>query len=44
MNHHAVVEEQEDGTTFRVWTHARGVVTDLDIELARRISEIIENG
>jgi pterin-4a-carbinolamine dehydratase/uncharacterized protein (DUF2267 family) len=44
MNHHAVVEEQADGTTFRVWTHARGVVTDLDIELARRISEIIENG
>jgi 4a-hydroxytetrahydrobiopterin dehydratase len=44
MNHHAVVEEQEDGTTFRVWTHARGVVTDLDVELARRISEIIENG
>jgi uncharacterized protein (DUF2267 family)/pterin-4a-carbinolamine dehydratase len=44
MNHHAVVEEQEDGTAFRVWTHARGVVTDLDIELARRISEIIDNG
>jgi uncharacterized protein (DUF2267 family)/pterin-4a-carbinolamine dehydratase len=44
MNHHAVVEEQPDGTTFRVWTHARGVVTDLDVELARRISEIIENG
>jgi uncharacterized protein (DUF2267 family)/pterin-4a-carbinolamine dehydratase len=44
MNHHAVVEEQADGTTFRVWTHARGVVTDLDVELARRISEIIENG
>jgi pterin-4a-carbinolamine dehydratase len=44
MNHHAVVEERADGTTFRVWTHARGVVTDLDIELARRISEIIENG
>jgi uncharacterized protein (DUF2267 family)/pterin-4a-carbinolamine dehydratase len=44
MNHHAVVEEQADGTTFRVWTHARGVVTDLDIELARRISEIIDNG
>jgi uncharacterized protein (DUF2267 family)/pterin-4a-carbinolamine dehydratase len=44
MNHHAVVEEQPDGTRFRVWTHARGVVTDLDIDLARRISEIIENG
>jgi uncharacterized protein (DUF2267 family)/pterin-4a-carbinolamine dehydratase len=44
MNHHAVVEEQPDGTRFRVWTHSRGVVTDLDVELARRISEIIENG
>jgi uncharacterized protein (DUF2267 family)/pterin-4a-carbinolamine dehydratase len=44
INHHAVVEEREDGTAFRVWTHARGVVTDLDVELARRISEIIDNG
>jgi uncharacterized protein (DUF2267 family)/pterin-4a-carbinolamine dehydratase len=44
MNHHAVVEERADGTAFRVWTHARGVVTDLDVELARRISEIIDNG
>jgi pterin-4a-carbinolamine dehydratase/uncharacterized protein (DUF2267 family) len=42
MNHHAVVEQRPDGTTFRVWTHARGVVTDLDVELARRISEVIE--
>jgi pterin-4a-carbinolamine dehydratase/uncharacterized protein (DUF2267 family) len=42
MNHHAVVEERPDGTVFRVWTHARGVVTDLDIELARRINEVIE--
>jgi uncharacterized protein (DUF2267 family)/pterin-4a-carbinolamine dehydratase len=42
MNHHAVVEERADGTVFRVWTHARGVVTDLDVELARRISEVIE--
>ena len=37
-----MVEEQEDGTVFRVWTHARGVVTDLDTELARRISAIID--
>jgi uncharacterized protein (DUF2267 family)/pterin-4a-carbinolamine dehydratase len=42
LNHHAVVEERPDGTTFRVWTHARGTVTDLDIELARRISEVID--
>jgi pterin-4a-carbinolamine dehydratase/uncharacterized protein (DUF2267 family) len=44
MNHHSVVEEGPDGTTFVLWTHHRGVVTDLDVELARRISEIIENG
>jgi pterin-4a-carbinolamine dehydratase/uncharacterized protein (DUF2267 family) len=43
MNHHAVTEEQTDATVFRVWTHARGVVTDLDVELARRISAIIED-
>jgi uncharacterized protein (DUF2267 family)/pterin-4a-carbinolamine dehydratase len=42
LNHHAVVEERADGTVFRVWTHARGLVTDLDVELARRISEVIE--
>lgn len=44
MNHHAVVVKQVDGTTFRVWTHARGTVTDLDVEPARRISEVIDNG
>ena len=42
MNHHAVVDERPDGTVFRVWTHARGVVTDLDVELARRITDIVE--
>jgi len=42
MNHHAMFEERADGTVIRVWTHARGVVTDLDIELARQISEVIE--
>ena len=42
MSHHAVIEERPDGTAFLLWTHARGVVTDLDVELARRISEIVE--
>jgi pterin-4a-carbinolamine dehydratase len=42
MNHHAVIAERPDGTTYRVWTHARGVVTHLDVELGRRISEIVE--
>jgi hypothetical protein len=31
MNHHAVVAERPDGRVFRVWTHARGVVTDMDV-------------
>ena len=44
MHHHAVVEERPDGTVFRLWTHARGIVTDLDVELARRITAIIEEG
>jgi 4a-hydroxytetrahydrobiopterin dehydratase len=44
MNHRAVVEERPDGTVFRVWTHARGLVTDVDIELAHRISRILDGG
>jgi pterin-4a-carbinolamine dehydratase/uncharacterized protein (DUF2267 family) len=43
MNHHAVVEEDPDGTTYLLWTHSRGGVTELDIELAARISDIIDN-
>lgn len=43
MDHHAVVEEDQDGTTYLLWTHARGGVTELDIELAARISDIVDN-
>jgi pterin-4a-carbinolamine dehydratase/uncharacterized protein (DUF2267 family) len=43
MNHHAVVEEDPDGTTYLLWTHSRGGVTELDIELAARISDIVDN-
>jgi 4a-hydroxytetrahydrobiopterin dehydratase len=43
MNHHAVVEEDLDGTTYLLWTHSRGGVTELDIELAARISDIVDN-
>jgi pterin-4a-carbinolamine dehydratase len=35
--------EREEGSAIRVWTHARGVVTDLDVELAWRINEIIDS-
>jgi pterin-4a-carbinolamine dehydratase/uncharacterized protein (DUF2267 family) len=43
MNHHAVVEEDLDGTTYLLWTHSRGGVTELDIELAARISDIVDD-
>jgi 4a-hydroxytetrahydrobiopterin dehydratase len=43
MDHHAVVEEDLDGTTYLLWTHSRGGVTELDIELAARISDIIDD-
>jgi 4a-hydroxytetrahydrobiopterin dehydratase len=43
MNHHAVVEEDLDGTTYLLWTHSSGGVTELDIELAARISDIVDN-
>ena len=43
IDHHAVVEEDQDGTTYLLWTHARGGVTELDIELAARISDIVDN-
>jgi pterin-4a-carbinolamine dehydratase len=28
--------------TFKIWTHTAGGVTDLDIELARRIEAVLE--
>lgn len=41
MDHHPVVERGPGTTTFTVWTHSAGGVTDLDIELARRITGIL---
>jgi len=43
MDHHARRTDGPDGVTFEVWTHARGVVTELDVRLAERISAIVEN-
>jgi uncharacterized protein (DUF2267 family)/pterin-4a-carbinolamine dehydratase len=42
MQHHAVIEQDGSDTTFRVWTHSVGLVTELDVRLAARISEAIE--
>jgi 4a-hydroxytetrahydrobiopterin dehydratase len=43
LDHHALVEEDPDGTTYLLWTAPRGVVTELDIELAARISDIVDD-
>jgi pterin-4a-carbinolamine dehydratase/uncharacterized protein (DUF2267 family) len=42
LQHRAAVERSGPDTTFRVWTHSTGVVTDLDVELAERITDAIE--
>jgi pterin-4a-carbinolamine dehydratase len=44
MNHHAKLDESPDGLTFTLWTHSRDVVTELDVQLAERISAILERG
>jgi pterin-4a-carbinolamine dehydratase len=41
MTHHAHVEQLRDEITFEVWTHSLDRVTDMDVELARRIDAAI---
>ena len=41
LDHHAVVHEGPGGTTFAVWTHSRGCVTERDVELALRINALL---
>jgi pterin-4a-carbinolamine dehydratase len=41
MTHHARVEQLRDAVTFEVWTHSLDRVTDMDVELARRIDAAI---
>jgi pterin-4a-carbinolamine dehydratase len=41
MTHHARVQQQQDAITFEVWTHSLDRVTDMDIELARRIDAAV---
>ena len=41
LNHHARISRDDSGLTFTVWTHSLGGVTDLDLDLARRIDEAI---
>jgi pterin-4a-carbinolamine dehydratase len=42
MTHHARVEEQPGAVTFELWTRSIDRVTDLDVELARRINEAVD--
>jgi 4a-hydroxytetrahydrobiopterin dehydratase len=42
IDHHPLVEQHGDALTFILWTHSAGGVTDKDIELARRIDEIVQ--
>jgi pterin-4a-carbinolamine dehydratase len=41
LTHHARVEQLRDSITFEVWTHSLDRVTDMDIELARRIDAAV---
>lgn len=41
LDHHARIENGADGLTFTVWTHSLDRVTELDLNLARRIDEAI---
>ena len=46
LNHHAQIESKPvDGDavvlTLKIWTHSVGGVTELDVELARRIEEAV---
>ena len=42
LDHHTVVDLDTGRVTFVVWTHARDCVTVADLELARRIDEVVE--
>jgi pterin-4a-carbinolamine dehydratase len=41
MTHHARVEQLQNEITFEVWTHSLDRVTDMDVELARRIDAAV---
>ncbi len=47
MNHHAQIEsvlsdDAETLLTLKVWTHTVGGVTELDLDLARRINAVLD--
>jgi 4a-hydroxytetrahydrobiopterin dehydratase len=42
LNHHPDIDVRWRKVTFTVSTHSKGGVTERDVELARRIDEIVE--
>jgi pterin-4a-carbinolamine dehydratase/uncharacterized protein (DUF2267 family) len=42
LHHHVVVEEDPDGTTYLLWTRSVDGVTERDLVLAARISDIVD--
>jgi 4a-hydroxytetrahydrobiopterin dehydratase len=42
LDHHTVVDLERGTVTFALWTHVRDAVTDADLELARRINEVVD--
>jgi pterin-4a-carbinolamine dehydratase len=41
LDHHASAEQSGAAVTFTVWSHSCDAVTAADVELARRISELV---
>ncbi|MCW2611587.1 MAG: hypothetical protein QOC93_3568 [Actinomycetota bacterium] len=41
LDHHAQVREEPHDLTFTLWTHTQDAVTELDVRLAERISDIL---
>ena len=41
MDHHPVLEDDDGGTRYVLWTHVRGGVTELDVALAARINDLL---
>jgi pterin-4a-carbinolamine dehydratase len=41
LDHHAQLRQGPDDLTVTLWTHSRDAVTDLDVRLAERISDVL---
>lgn len=44
LDHHTVVDLEAGTVTFTLWTHLRDAVTCADVELARRINQVVATG